>query len=348
MAGLLLLIVGFAHLGCSETTRYRVLSFFFDGVPSPEERAADEARADADADRKTPEDKREELPIVTSHAPYRDRECSKCHADASMQADIFDPALCEKCHKQHFAVEATDWVHGPVAAGECGFCHEPHESQYPSLLKTSQSDLCLQCHSAETLTRTYHSDAKEQACSTCHDPHFAGNRLLLADSRTFKRSKTARRTSQSVHDPWKQRECSACHDVENASQLVEDMDAACLSCHEKEFTPPPGKKLHSPVRQKQCALCHEPHESPRLHLVRTSGEKICYTCHEPEEIRNDTHPSVNRVDCLLCHAGHSSRRKGLLKPGIPSEKWPDKPLTDQRTNVQHDRNGQPLDEGNRQ
>ena len=164
----------------------------------------------------------------------------------------------------------------------------------------------------------YHEAANNQECSTCHDPHFSGNRLLLSDSRTYRRSRVTKAMIQSTHAPWKQRNCSVCHASGEYQQVLENLDSICLSCHQKVLDTAKKEKLHAPVRQGKCSLCHEPHESVQPHLVRRAGETICYTCHKPQEISGSNHPRIHRADCLICHAGHTSPREHLLKPGISS------------------------------
>ncbi len=316
----LLITGGVGHLGCNETTKYRVLSFFFDGVPPP---GGDSPEPNAPEAGERPEVvevgvEPTKSKVVSSHAPYEEGLCFNCHStETSMRTDLLGAQLCRRCHEAHFEPEPTDWSHGPVAAGECRFCHSAHESENQVLLTDPQPDLCLRCHDAALLDEPYHIDAQGEACSACHDPHSAGNRLLLSDSRTYARSKIVAATVRSTHAPWKDRNCSACHVPERANRLVEDIDGVCRSCHPSASLTTPGRELHTPVRQGKCTLCHAPHKSPRSNLVRVSGQDICYTCHEANEISNSNHPRVHSVDCLLCHAGHSSKREHLLKAGIP-------------------------------
>lgn len=312
------LVVALIPLGCGETTRYRVLSFFFDGVPSPEERAA---AGSVEND----EGERSDTPAVLSvHRPVEEGQCAKCHGMPTSPVPLEQTKgeLCRRCHSTHFTFERTDWVHTP-AATECSYCHHPHESQHRALLTDSQPGLCLGCHGAAVLERPYHADIGERACSTCHDPHFAGNRLLLADSRTYSRSQLARQATGSVHEPWKEHACDVCHLVKQSNALIEDVDAACRSCHEDVLVTATAAPNHSPVREGKCLLCHQPHQSFKPHLLRLTGEAMCISCHEVESISRDDHPGVHRVDCLLCHRGHSSPRGALLKPGIPSRRWPE-------------------------
>jgi predicted CXXCH cytochrome family protein len=56
--------------------------------------------------------------------------------------------------------------------------------------------------------------------------------------------------------------------------------------------------------------------------VRPKGEEICLSCHNLEEIRGGSHPPIERASCVLCHQGHRSERGALLRPGIPSQRYP--------------------------
>jgi predicted CXXCH cytochrome family protein len=314
-----LLAVCIAHFGCSEKDQYQVLSFFFDGVPKPGERVREPGKpTDPNAVRPGgPARVAEEVTIASAHADYEDRKCFNCHgSDISVEMASLSADVCKKCHKAYFAPEPTDWTHGPVAAGECSICHKAHESEHQALLKAPQPDACLHCHSSSLLERPYHADIGKRACSVCHDPHLAGNRLLLADSRTYARRKIGQSSDRSQHAPWKEHKCAECHIVEQSYALIEDVNGACLKCHGKDDAVAVKEGLHAPVREGKCLSCHLSHESPRAHLVRPAGGKICFTCHKPQEIQGPNHPRVDRVDCLLCHKGHRSGRKHLLKDGI--------------------------------
>ena len=322
----LMLFTALPALGCNPITRYRVLSFFFDGVPPPagmqgEQPAQVAADPGAEPEPLILPAEREPAvamtPVRSSHAPYVDRLCFECHADGGYQTPSGGQDMCRKCHAPYFEFEAYDWAHGPVAAGDCSFCHSAHISEHVSLLTASVPDLCLRCHDADlTMAQPYHLAATAQPCSSCHDPHAAGNQYLLADSRSYRRRKQL--PTQSGHTEWETTDCSRCHIPEKALEVVEEVDEICVSCHASVLEADPGRKLHTPVRQGLCVLCHAPHQSPREHLIRPAGEAICYECHDADEIRSPDHPRVERVDCMLCHAGHSSARPHLLRPGIPS------------------------------
>jgi predicted CXXCH cytochrome family protein len=325
-----------SYLGCAPDTRYKVLSFFFDGVPSPngEEQpkkvvgpwgvplepdnplAAEYAAAQARQPPPAPEP-------VSTHAPWKNRDCFACHeAESSLVTAKGGDSLCRKCHTEYLDPAPADWVHGPVALGQCSLCHEPHKSQYPALLKGPERDLCRRCHAETSLAEMpVHRSAGDKECSACHDPHMSGSRLLLVDSGTFRRRHVDRLPAVE-HAPWKDRKCTACHVPEQSNAVVADIDKVCLSCHAKVRDEAKGGKLHQAVADGKCVACHAPHKSPLPGLVRTTAEKMCLSCHKIEEVRKPDHPPVGRADCLLCHRGHTSDRDHLLKKDIP---WPPAP-----------------------
>ncbi len=335
---LLLLVGTLLVAGCSEVTRYRVLSFFFDDVPPPPGLPPELVRQAAPGP--TPWGKEATAPAagpaqqapgaapapaaaapvpVVYHPPYRQRQCSACHAsESSFQPPTNQVEACGKCHADHVDWRPDDWVHGPTALGRCTLCHEPHKGQYDRLLTTPQPDLCWTCHDKDRLlARSYHQQGDVTDCSRCHDPHSAGNHLLLADSETYARSHPPLLPAPRAHAAWDKSFCTTCHLPTQSNALVKDVDQKCLGCHKKADLAPTGKTLHAPVAMGRCTLCHTPHRSPLPHLVKPQAEKTCYSCHSPDEL-TPPHPEVVRADCTICHRGHYSERPHLLKPGIPA------------------------------
>jgi predicted CXXCH cytochrome family protein len=102
------------------------------------------------------------------------------------------PALCTNCHESKMFQGKV--IHGPVAAGMCVACHNPHASDNVGLLTKEPAALCLDCHS--DVKKRPHlvvgfsggghpmgdaKKAKEVAdplrpgkpfyCAACHEPH---------------------------------------------------------------------------------------------------------------------------------------------------------------------------------
>ena len=317
----LTLLVSSPFRGCSPDTRYKVLSIFFDGVPKPGEEKSGPSGAGV-----TPgEDGAVPPPVaagppppVSEHAPWKNRECFACHeSESSLVAFANGSALCSKCHAEYVRPNPVDWVHGPVALGQCQLCHQSHKSNYPRLLTAPEVDLCRRCHVEPDLMEwPFHKAAEGKSCAACHDPHMTGNRLLLVDSGSYRR-RHIDRTARFEHPPWKERKCTVCHIPEQSNVLVADVDAVCMTCHTKVLEVSSQQKIHKAVSDHKCTTCHAPHRSPLEHLVRPTAEQMCLACHKLEEIRKPDHPAVERADCLLCHKGHASEQPHLLKIGIP-------------------------------
>lgn len=102
------------------------------------------------------------------------------------------PELCITCHERKlFEGKVT---HGPVAAGMCLGCHNPHASDQQGLLKKEPVALCLDCHpevrqgphviagfsrSGHPLGEPFKGKEAEDPlrpgkrfyCASCHEPH---------------------------------------------------------------------------------------------------------------------------------------------------------------------------------
>jgi predicted CXXCH cytochrome family protein len=270
------------------------------------------------AGRAQPAQTAEQQPVFY-HRPYRERDCSTCHArETSFEVPTADREVCRQCHEPHYERRPTDWVHGPVAAGQCGYCHEGHKASVRDLLVEAQPTLCYRCHDRDRLLDApYHAEADQQACARCHDPHFAGNRRLIVDSRTYERGGHTFDEVRSRHPKWSDEQCSLCHRPEASLRIKQGVDQQCLSCHGDLSAPGGDETLHAAVALGKCTICHAAHQSPLVHLVRPRGEENCYVCHDEVELQGPDHPVVNRADCLVCHHGHSAERSHLLRSAIP-------------------------------
>src|SRR5262245_61762869 len=71
-------------------------------------------------------------------------DCTSCHVPKTQEAHSFTVKTCASCHQM---VKANDtFVHGPVAAGECLACHDPHGSDEPQQVRAFGSEICQRCH----------------------------------------------------------------------------------------------------------------------------------------------------------------------------------------------------------
>lgn len=167
--------------GCTTDRRYKVLSFFFDGVPDPAEQArlAAAMAAGGNVGGRTADGR----PILYfSHKPYEQQQCGSCH---SGQGALFRPdavdissSVCLKCHTN--VIDRFPVMHGPVAAVECLWCHAPHEADNKALLKEHSPGVCLQCHSRELLdSKPPEHQQANASCLDCHSAHGGEKHGLL-------------------------------------------------------------------------------------------------------------------------------------------------------------------------
>ena len=169
---------------CSTTTRYRVLSFFFDGVPPPGSGAGTKATVEGagavsgDIEATSPAPPVRFLP----HTPYRQNRCDGCHDSGSGQLiRSVEDGLCLTCHSA--LVAEARYVHGPVAVSDCTVCHHHHSSPYANLLVRDPVATCLQCHDRDDLSvGEHHSAIGQRSCGDCHNPHGGNDRFFLKRS----------------------------------------------------------------------------------------------------------------------------------------------------------------------
>ena len=167
-------------VACSQTTRYHVLSFFFDGVPEPGRAGAgielqpgeQTGPAAAPAPARVPK-------RFFAHTPYRENRCEGCHDATSGQLTRSVPdGLCLTCHSKLTA--DARFVHGPVAVNDCTVCHHFHGSAFANLLLADPVATCLNCHDREDLSvGEHHAGLDRNSCVDCHNPHAGGDRFFL-------------------------------------------------------------------------------------------------------------------------------------------------------------------------
>jgi predicted CXXCH cytochrome family protein len=161
-------------VGCSSSGRYRVLSFFFDGVPEPagaNSAATDSLAADSTV---APDAEKRSQPAAAQyfyHAVYEEKSCESCHdPDNGNQLMEDQPDLCYQCHEDFS--EKYSVLHAPVEGGECTSCHNPHLAKNKFLLVRQGQALCFECHFSEDIMETEtHQDLGETDCTECHNPH---------------------------------------------------------------------------------------------------------------------------------------------------------------------------------
>ncbi len=170
-------------LSCNEEERYRVLSFFFDGVPLPESmrpvaEQIDSTRIDSTTKNRVRKPIKPRLQVEATrmylHKPFREKKCTFCHLGdmgQRLQMERVDE-LCKSCHEQF--KENYTYVHGPVAIGQCLICHNPHSTRYPHLTIRQGEQLCRYCHkNVNRASAPEHYFIGQKVCYECHNPHFS-------------------------------------------------------------------------------------------------------------------------------------------------------------------------------
>jgi len=185
-----ILLLGLA--GCSDPiTRHNTLNLFFDGVPDlpPVEQLCQEhmgdkykefydALAEEEALKKQKANSKNQV-YGYKHRPFAEKKCKGCHDFTKPNRLITEKSeLCFVCHKNFIK---GNFVHGPVAVGDCLACHLPHESKNPALLQESRSEICGKCHREKRLAAQMHEQVIDHRmdCVDCHDPHSSGAQYFL-------------------------------------------------------------------------------------------------------------------------------------------------------------------------
>ncbi len=167
--------------GCVTQKNYKILSFFFDGVPDPVQQktvSEDTLRQENGTVAMQVTSTRNNVQYYY-HEGIRDKSCDNCHdPDAGNRLSEPQPVVCYNCHDDFS--EQYETVHGPVAGGYCTACHNIHRSQNEHLLKYTSPELCLYCHdSQDVFANEVHEDMEDADCRECHNPHGADGEFLL-------------------------------------------------------------------------------------------------------------------------------------------------------------------------
>nr|WP_277926360.1 cytochrome c3 family protein [Aestuariivivens sediminicola] len=114
------------------------------------------------------------------HLNITEESCTKCHnPHGGHDKFILQKETCFNCHENKKPVNEYQFVHGPVAAGECNLCHSNHDSSSENLLIIQGNNLCLNCHKTSDIIKSEpHLANKKQMCTRCHDPHLSNNQYL--------------------------------------------------------------------------------------------------------------------------------------------------------------------------
>ena len=133
--------------------------------------------------------------------------------------------------------------HEPFKSGDCLSCHNPHTSDYPTLLVSEGNSLCVSCHDDKSQVPLYKHAAVTQGrgCISCHKPHAAKNkRLLIARGADLcygchLKTKEALKASKVIHPPFAEGDCESCHNPHGSTQdkllVGSTPKETCTRCH---------------------------------------------------------------------------------------------------------------------
>jgi predicted CXXCH cytochrome family protein len=201
------------------------------------------------------------LPIrewIKPHRPAAESECRVCHGTGVLPiaapADNFN--LCQSCHKGKIEEFNKEFVHGPVGAGSCLACHDPHGSDVQFSLRKPVQLLCSSCHEeieAKSAGKLLHAPFRDGACNACHDPHATNYAWGLS------------RRSNSI--------CLPCHRMDDDNGWHSHPTTGPLHSNDQTVALNAEGEL-------ECTSCHNPHYAESTHLLRTSDPNTCRGCHD--------------------------------------------------------------------
>jgi len=162
--------------GCSVKKHYKLLSFFFDGVPDPNAPVKPAGESDA-----VSAVGKAKLPTLSVHRPYAENKCGACHKgepSAIFESSALNSDVCMECHRK--VLTGYPLMHAPVASKACLWCHNPHDSPQPALLREPTPTVCTQCHEKQLLgPKPPEHLLPDSRCLDCHQGHGGTKRYFV-------------------------------------------------------------------------------------------------------------------------------------------------------------------------
>ena len=249
-----------------------------------------------------------------------------CVLAVSVYGQRQKPTTMGQCNQAdcHDSFETKEYLHGPIALGECTGCHKPKEvEQHTFTFAREGNDLCLNCHLEQTAGKNVHKALQEGKCIDCHNPHSSDNKGLLHKATVGEVCAGCHENvtkHEVLHGPTAVGECTICHNPhssDNKKLLAMKPEELCLACH--ETTKNELEKFefkHKPV-EGECVGCHDPHGADNWKMLKGEAPDLCFKCHEDikkiAEGSKTKHGVVAmKGGCSKCHTPHASTVKSLL------------------------------------
>ncbi len=173
--------------------------------------------------------------------------CDGCHHAASdkdaqkttITLTATGAALCALCH------EATKdpVVHGPVKAGQCLSCHDPHTSEFKAQTRADNNVLCLACHALRRISGDTVSVFKTVSMSI--RDFEAMPKIELDPMQRFGHPSVTHPVA-GIRDPLNPKE-----------------KMSCLSCHQHHSSTQPKLLIASTKGRNLCDACHKAYEDQK-------------------------------------------------------------------------------------
>ncbi len=115
-------------------------------------------------------------------------ECKDCHSAISpkhpqkgQKTFTSSGQGCLKCHPK---VVDYDFLHAPIAAGDCTACHDPHGNKDSHYIQNTTKLICYKCHQPmiKSTDIYQHGPVAEDKCELCHAQHGSFFPNLLKDN----------------------------------------------------------------------------------------------------------------------------------------------------------------------
>lgn len=228
------------------------------------------------------------------------------------------------CHAS--IIDGKPILHGPVAHGKCGSCHEQlKQGEHVFTLAQPEETLCGSCHIL-SLKNFIHEPVEQGRCLDCHDPHGSEFRYHLRQDPAKELCLDCHQdepflNKKYLHHPVSQGQCILCHEPHSSWKpklLIKENSEMCLFCHEDVKQRVDNARHSHPPAKDNCVACHNPHGSDQPMQLRDTQGSVCLTCHTQiaELIENsDVVHGALMTDsgCANCHSGHASTLPKLLK-----------------------------------
>ena len=233
------------------------------------------------------------------HAPFAEGGCDSCHEESSAAklAEGGGKALCAACHTDVEKSAAKAKVRHAAIDGDCTFCHSPHASARPKLVRGKDGEACGACHSEQVAGagEVAHGVIASLGCEACHEPHGGANGKLLRASGDG--------LCLACHDGARLKPAGGASTVKLLGRFdvpVEDAKAIRtlavgpsgpanhpVGRHRSSGPPPPASNLFPRIQstfqgEMKCLTCHDPHKGKTSRLLARgagSATESCLQCH---------------------------------------------------------------------